>query len=75
MPSKTAKLSKKENTGLTLQTITALLEQHQGALVTKFTEYFNMLDSKCNQLQLPVEDHDQSVILKYYSPEVLSQHA
>uniref|UniRef100_A0A3P9GX20 L1 transposable element RRM domain-containing protein n=1 Tax=Oryzias latipes TaxID=8090 RepID=A0A3P9GX20_ORYLA len=69
----TAKSSKKEEAGLTLEAITTLLEQHREALATEFKTSFNMLDSKLDQTRLAVEDQGQHVSSLELASEDLSQ--
>lgn len=61
MSSKGGKSSKKDDASasLTLEAITALLEEHRDALAKEFKTSFNLLDSKLDQTRLTVEDHGQ----------------
>lgn len=50
------------NASLTLETITALLEECRKALATEFKTLFNQLDIKLHQTRLAVEEgHGQHV--------------
>lgn len=75
MASKSGKSSKKEeaNASLTLEAITALLEQHRDSLATEFKTTFNQLDSKLDQTRLEVEDHGQRVSSLELAAEDISQ--
>lgn len=44
MASKSAKVNKKEDTSLTLEAITTLLQQHQDELTSEFRPSFNALE-------------------------------
>lgn len=61
MSSKPGKSSKKDdaNASLTLEAITALLEEHRNALSTEFKTSFTLLDSKFDHMRLTVEGHGQ----------------
>lgn len=61
MATKGSKSGKKEDASLTLDAITALLEQHRQALATEFKTSFSSIDSKLDHTQLTVEDHGQRV--------------
>lgn len=73
MSSKNTKSAKKEDVSLTLEAITALLEQHREALAAEFKTSFNLLDSKLDQTRFAVEDHGQRVSSLELASEDLSQ--
>lgn len=58
MASKSTK-HKKEEVSLTLDAITAVLEDHRQSLSAEFKASFTTLDSKLDQIRLTVEDHGQ----------------
>lgn len=73
MASKSTKGSNKEDASLTLEAITALLQQHHEDLAAEFKASANMLNSKLDQVRYALEEQAERVSSLELATEVLSQ--
>lgn len=75
MASKNGKAGKKvdSSTSLTMEAISALLDQHREALATDFRSSFSLLETKFDQVRSTVEDHGQRLCSLELVSEDLSQ--
>lgn len=75
MASKSGRSGKKDDspTSLTMEAISALLDQHRSALATDFRTSFSLLETKFDQVRATVEDQGQRLCSLELISEDLSQ--